>query len=185
MNLEQYHDKLLANGWKELPNGACSYAVLRRDHRVIKIADDTAWLAYILWARRSTIRRKFAPKVYSVIWPFKNSDDDYDQAHFVARMEYIPLPYDKRPRFSDWLDDVVYEYNNPKVSLKKLNKRYPGFAKFWSDLSDNFWLDMHEGNYGYRRNGSLCIFDPTTGCHNKLDNDLLDSKPRIRKLGYR
>ena len=167
MNIEDYEDRLEKLGWTFIGDGGCCRGVYRKGRYVIKTASDTGWLSYILWARRSKYRRKFAPKLYSVTW----IDDEY----YAAKMEYIPYRARRKPAV-EWLmdDDWTCDSNQDQ-----LDKKFPGIKRFLTELDQTFWDDLHSGNYGFRRNGSICIFDPTTGRIDGGDKELLLSRPEL------
>ena len=135
--------------------------------KVVKVGHDLddGWITYTLWAQ--TTNSPYACKLYS----FKQYSGFYVAViEKVARVgneggkhtvEYSALISDLK--YSDMSNNTPTEYVELKRSLavKYCEARYPGLIPFLRLTKRAGMLsDLHNGNWGVRKDGSLCIFDP-------------------------
>jgi hypothetical protein len=139
--------------------------------RVIKVctgADD--WIEYCYWGAKQGQAGKLAPKVYS----YKTFKDGTYIA-VMERMEYVAGKHDLSKPLSMFTTLVPYVinsgWNRPRPEAAQLiNYLVPGSADYLKGLAKlSGHLDLHDGNYMFRSDGSICITDPVTSV-NKTNN---------------
>lgn len=180
--LVRYIKWLKSHDW-HTESGAYSTVFMKKGSRTaIKISDHPGWLSYALWARATPFRRQFAPKIYSLKW--------YGR-YFVVHMERVPKLGDRTPwqtrQLVMYARSLAMHYaymENKKERTKEVDKRFPGLRRFLLKLFREFDEDLHGQNWGVRKDGSICIFDPTCGRLDYKHKRLRKVRPTIRRRRY-
>lgn len=160
---------LQKKGWKHLGSGAYS-SVYGKDgqDRVIKISRTLDnWIDYVQWAVKNGYAGNLAPRVFS--WKrFKGEQSPWGTNDWsVAVVERM----DQTVRDNDYKSDraLVMQLTYPARRGNLMAQLYmeelmPGSVKFFKELADNgFSGDVGGGNVMLRKDGTLCVTDPTCG----------------------
>jgi hypothetical protein len=179
-NGDSYIEALRKRGFVYLGRGAYSAVLCHpsKPDRVIKVCrglDD--WPIYAAYV--STLKTPYAIKVFSIKkranfyvavmerLEFIANDVRYSSAkdgHYREAAECIDFFKYRTPSFKP---GTTFDTVADAARAKYAEKRYPGMAAFIRLLKrTGMCNDLHHGNYGFRADGSIAVFDPVTEMHN-------------------
>lgn len=183
-NADGFIKALMAKGYKEIGSGYYSSVLAHpNSDKVIKVskrAHSDGWIDYVKWADSKGYAGTFAPLVHSYkfiktrergYWSW--DDENKDQNGFgIAVMERLDKTLHKvhETRNAKFFGEAVkftLNYNN-ELSAKFVDQYVPGFNKFLIELRQEFKsLDIHDGNFMVRKDGSLVVTDPVSASGKK------------------
>jgi len=164
---DNYMHGLRNRGFQQLGAGAFGTVFFhpKRPDRVVKVSRDAhcVWPHYVQWA--NSLKVNMGPKLYSL--KFHNgfyvavmervAVDDHSKRHVAGPFGEYRCS-NKHMRSNDTLDGF-----KKNAGIHWCNKRWPHMVAFLRLLQKNSMSsDLHNGNWGVREDGSVCIFDPTT-----------------------
>lgn len=151
-------------GYTILGQGNFSRVLAKKgSDKVIKvICSQDNWIDYVTWAAEKGYAGTFAPKVYS----YKHIKRGNFSVAVVERMEKT-LSQVKSSEDMDLVSNLVSYYGSMGNTMAGLflDELAPGLAAFTKDLHTKFrhHLDLHNGNYMLRKDGTFCVTDPVYG----------------------
>lgn len=158
-------DRLKKRGFVELGHGAFS-TVLGKEgkDRVIKvIRRSDPWIDYAVWAAKEGEAGRLAPKVFSYK-TIKGAKRDFS----VAVMERLEYTFFKTPKdhVLKILPGLLAHSNHNAIASQFADMLSPGVVSFFDKMTKRFGednLDIHNGNFMVRNDGTFVVVDPVAG----------------------
>ena len=154
-------EALKKRGFVELGSGAFSTVLGKPGKdRVIKVTRrPDGWIDYIAWGAKTG--SPYVPKVFSYK-KISGKKKDFEVA-IMERLEYTfyRAPQDHALKI---LPDLLYRSNDNPMAARFVEVLAPGLINFMKGVYENFGkhhhLDLHNGNYMVRKDGSFVVTDP-------------------------
>lgn len=157
---QAFIDALKKRGFEQLGNGAFSTVLGKPGKdRVIKVTRrPDGWIDYAKWG--ATTGSSFVPKVFSYK-KISGKKKDFEVA-IMERLEYTfyKAPEDHALRI---LPDLLWKSENNPMAARFAETLAPGVTNYMKGIYDKFGrdgLDLHNGNYMIRKDGSFVVTDP-------------------------
>jgi len=171
---------LLDKGYSNIGNGLYSTVFSKKDSdRVIKVSSDIDyWFIFAQYVISLQEIPSIFPKIYSLS---VKSDSRNEYSWYVAVVERLEMTMQKfldeyknddrekiltdfskiRSRFS-WFNDS----DDQRIS-KSMNEllKLRSFEKEMSSHGNDIGWDLHNGNWMFRKNGTIVLTDPWSGIH--------------------
>lgn len=152
---------LKKRGFEELGSGAFSTVLAKPGQdRVIKVTRrPDGWIDYAKWGAETG--SSFAPKVFSYK-KISGKKKDFEVA-IMERLEYTfyKTPEDHALKI---LPDLIYRSESNPMAARFVETLAPGLTNYmkgvYSQFGDSYHLDLHNGNYMIRKDGSFVVTDP-------------------------
>lgn len=154
-------EALKKRGFVELGSGAFSTVLGKPGKdRVIKVTRrPDGWIDYIAWGAKTG--SPYVPKVFSYK-KISGKKKDFEVA-IVERLEYTfcHAPSDHALKI---LPDLLYRSDDNPMAARFVEVLAPGLTNFMKGVYEHFGdshsLDLHNGNYMVRKDGSFVVTDP-------------------------
>jgi hypothetical protein len=171
----KYTSWLQKKGWERLGSGCFSTVYAKKDSdRVLKVTrrlDD--WIDYVQWASKEGYAGNLAPRVYS--W---KRHGDWAVA-VVERMATSSYDLDMEKNDQALLMSLLYPARRGNILAQcYMEDIQPGSFRFFEGLRANKMDgDIGGHNVMYRKDGTICITDPTAG-------EIKTEKKRLRSADF-
>jgi len=161
---QAYSRFLQKRGFSLIGEGHYSMVFHKKGERVIKVnkhGTPDGWVDYVLWAAKAGYAGKHAPRVYS--YKFHKGRKSNFYVAVMEKMEYASHKIDAELPTAI-LPSLLQYQKNPKAK-EFVEQISPGLWGFQRELEKKFkgHMDMHGGNFMYRKDGSYVWTDPVSG----------------------